>query len=216
MAEKTDPVKDKLFLRMKITKSNRFNYSRRLNGRVKNLAFSLHTLSFLAILLGVYLLAFSESLTPEGARFIGTLTIGLSVVSIYVSQISPAEVDSRKAGDAHKCAREISALYRHLESGSMDRIEASKKYEEIVSAYEDNHDDCDFMLTLCSYKEELKKLRKEHGANVLNGIVMTYLSMKRPFITTCLGIVIILAVCLSTPKINQIFNPEKSSEWSSP
>lgn len=215
-SNQTDPAEEKLCLRMKVTKSNRFNYSRRLNGRVKNLSFSLHTLSFLSILLGVYLLAFSGSLTPGGAQFIGTLSIGVSVVSIIVSQISPAEVDSRKANDAHKCAREISALYRQLETRSIDLVEASEKYEEIVSTYSDNHDDCDFMLTLCSYKEEMKDLKAEHGANFFNGSFMTYMSMKGPFLITFAGVIITLSVFLSTPFVNDLFNQKPPSQSTSP
>ncbi|WP_194138109.1 SLATT domain-containing protein [Salipiger mangrovisoli] len=194
ISKKADTAEEKLCRRMKITKSNRFNYSRRLNGRVRNLSFSLHTLSFLSILLGVYLLAFAVNLTPEGAQLIGTLSIGISVISIVVSQISPAEVDSRKANDAHKCAREISTLYRQLESGSIRLADASKAYEDIVSTYTDNHDNCDFMLTLCSYKEEMKNLKEEHGANLFNGSLKSYLSMKGPFIFTCAGVIITASV----------------------
>lgn len=205
ISNKNDTAK-KLCSRMKITKSNRFNYSRRLNGRLKNLSFSLHAISLVSILLGVYLLAFSGSLTPGGAQFIGTFSIGISVVAIIVSQINPVEADSRKANDAHKCAREISALYRQLEAGSIDLAAASKKYEEIVSTYDDNHDECDFMLTLCSYKKEMKDLKAEHGANWFNGSFKTYMSMKGPFIMTCAGIIITVFVFLSTPFVNKIFN----------
>lgn len=211
-----DQPEDKLFSRMKVTKSNRFNYSRRLNGRVKNLSFSLHMLSFFSITLGIYLLAFSNNLTAEVAQFIGTLSIGFSVVSIIVSQISPAEVYARKASDAHKCAREISALYRRLETGSIDLVQASEKYEEIVSTYEDNHDDCDFMLTLCSYKTEMKKLKEEHGANFLNGSVRSYISMKVPFLITCAGVIVTLSVFLSTPYVNDFFNNVPQAQTTAP
>ncbi|WIV49969.1 SLATT domain-containing protein [Marivivens sp. LCG002] len=201
-----DVLKNKLSRRMKLTKSSRFNYSRRLNGRVENLTFSLNVISFLTILLGVYLLAFSGELTPKGAQFIGTLSIGLSVLAIIVSQVTPAGIDSRKANDAHKCAREISSLYRQLETGTVSLSEASEKYEAIVSAYVDNHDDCDFMLTLCTYKDEMKALKDEHRANVFNGTFKTLISMKSPFLLTCAGIMVTLLVFYSITSVNEWLN----------
>ncbi len=72
------------------------------------------------------------------------------------------------------------------------------------------------MLTLCSYKEEMKDLKEEHGANLLNGSLKSYLSMKGPFIFTCAGVIITASVFLSTPFVNDIVNQEPPSQTGTP
>lgn len=196
----------KLHLRMKTTKSNRFNCAKRLEKKAWNQSLVLNFLSFLTVISGIYLLAFASDLTISGAQFVGVFSIGVSVVSILLSQQDPVREISRRAADAHRCGREVSHLYRQFKGGGLETTEASDEYEKIISKYDDNHDRCDYMSTLYHYKEEMKEEKEERGATWWNGTAASHLSTLSPVFYAILGLSMIVAVCLSTPTINRYFH----------
>ena len=196
----------KLHLRMKTTKSNRFNCAKRLERKARNQSLILNFLSFLTVISGIYLLAFASNLTISGAQFVGVFSIGVSVVSILLSQQDPVREISRRAADAHRCGREVSHLYRQFRGDELKLATASVEYEEILSKYDDNHDRCDYMSTLYDYKEEMKEEKEERGATWWNGTAASYLSTLSPVLYAVLGVLMIVTVCLSTPTINRYFH----------
>jgi ABC-type nickel/cobalt efflux system permease component RcnA len=205
--ENTHPSESrKLHLRMKTTKSNRFNYAKRLEKKALNQSLVLNFLSFLTVISGIYLLAYASDLTVSGAVFVGVFSIGVSVVSIFLSQQDPVREISRRAADAHRCGREVSHLYRQFKGGELEAVGASEEYEKIISKYDDNHDRCDYMSTLCDYKEEMKEEKEERGATFWNGTVASLLSTLSPVMYAVLGVSMIVIICLSTPMINRYFH----------
>lgn len=203
--------KDKLGKRMKVTKSNRFNCAKRLERKAQNQSLVLNFLSLLTVLSGIYLLAFSSSLTISGAQFVGVFSICVSVLAITISQQGAAQEMSKRATDAHRCGREVSHLYRQLEAGTLEPTKASEEYEKVISSYEDNHDPCDFMSTLWNHKKEMKGELEEKGATWWNSIFLSYYSASSPVLYAFLGLVMIISVCLSTPAINKYFHDIDSS-----
>lgn len=197
--ENSTDLERKLRTRMKITKSNKFNYAKRLENKTKIKSLTINLLSLLTVISGVYLLAFSIELPPIQVQFIGVFSIGVSIVSIMLSLQGSVQETSKRATDAHRCGREISHVYRQLESKQLDLEKASQKYEEIISKYEDNHDRCDYMKTLWDYKFEMKDEKDEKSANIINGIIYSYISSFSPILFAAIGVSLVLFTCTTLP-----------------
>ena len=179
--------KEKLMKRMKITRSNRFNCAKRLENKAFWKSGTISVLSLLSLVAGVYALSNAGVMSASTTQMYGTLVIGVSVVSIFVSLQQPVSEISKRATDAHRCGREISHVYRRLEAHQIELSDASKEYEDVVSRYEDNHDRCDYLRTVWEYREELPNQARD--ANWFNGTFRSWLSEISPAIVGCLGLV---------------------------
>lgn len=192
----------KLMRRMKITRSNMFNYAKRYERKAQVRSLTTNFFSLLTILVGVYLLAFSRELTPHSAQFIGVFSIGVSLISIFISLEMPIVELSKKAVNAHKCAREISEIYRSLEVDLISLKDASNKYENTLSAYDGNHDKCDLLKTRWEYRLDMPDEAK--GANILTGVIWTTFSSYSPALIGLVGFVIVMALCIIMPTMNKV------------
>lgn len=151
----TQSVKEKLLNRMKLTKSNRFNLSKRIGRKSQLKSLSINFITLATLFLGILLLSFPNNISLGEAQLFALIVSGLSLVSIFLSLKDPVEHLTIRSNDAHRCGREISKITRKLESGSINEVEASELYEAIVSSYDDNHDEVDLRKSFSYYKGEV-------------------------------------------------------------
>lgn len=186
---------DKIRRRMKITKSNRFNYAKRLEKKAASKALSISLLSVACVSASIYLLAFADSLDVNVSRLIGFLVASASVYSLILSGQSSATSLARRANDAHRCAREISHLYRKLEVERVDLAETSIRYEKIISSYPENHDRIDLWKTY--YEESIES--KDLVVGPIKGEVPYWFSCHFSLIATTFFLIVeALLVCFYT------------------
>lgn len=189
---------------MKVTKSNRFNYAKRLQAKAAVKSTVTNLLSVLAIVVSVYLLAYAGTVGADVSRLIGVFIAGVSVISLLLSLEQPVAELAKRGNDAHRCGRDISHVYRQLQTKIIEPETAAAQYEEIISRYDDNHDPVDYSMTLYQYKEEMPD--KAKSVNWLTGPLRYWLSKYATVFFTlfCLGLVALIWVvmpyieCLAT------------------
>lgn len=150
-------IKNKLLNKMRRTKGNRFNLSRRLEAKAELKSISINILSLLCILASTYILAYSEHISADFTRFLSVFITGVSILSLMLSLQSPVSDLARRANEAHSCAREISYIYAKLELSDLSVEDARKKYEEVLNNYKENHSDCDDWKTLYENKKHFSE-----------------------------------------------------------
>ncbi|WP_105370570.1 SLATT domain-containing protein [Neorhizobium huautlense] len=187
----------KLLQKMKITKSNRFNYAKRLQAKASVKSTVTNLLSVLSIIVSVYLLAYAGSVSADVSRLIGVFIAGVSVVSLLLSLEQPVSVLAKKASDAHRCGRDISQIYRQLQFEVLQVDAAAARYEEIVSQYEDNHDPIDYLMTLYQYREEIPE--KAKAVSWFNGPFMYWLSKYSTVFFTIFCLVLVALIWVVMP-----------------
>ncbi len=181
--------RDKLLLRMKRTKSNRFNYAERLRYKAEIKSHTINILSVFVILSGVYFLAYSEGASFETIKLFGFIVTGISVSSIVLSLQNPVSELSRRAADAHRCARDISGLYGILQEGIKRPEEVRAEYEGILNQY-DNHNNIDNWKTLYERKSDFPDDSKE--VNWFRGVFLYWASVVSAPISAAAMLVTIL------------------------
>lgn len=202
----------KLLNRMKRTKSNRFNYAKRLEVKAECKSHTINILSLLSIIVSIYILAYSGDLKPESARFAGVFLAGISVVSLVISLESPVSKLSQRAYDAHKCAREISDIYGQLQSGQLEEQVARQKYELVLSSYDENHGDVDNWKTLFERKSDFPEDAK--GITWKRGLALYWLSAYSTVLYAIFGIALVIFVWFLLPVLDS-FSTYGSSETAS-
>ncbi len=148
VASDADIVKarDDLLSEMKVTKSCRFNASKRLERRDKRMITITAFASVYVILLTILPLFFHVG---EALSNTVTATIILfSLVILASSLLQYSNNDPVRAEQHHRCGLEVNALrraFRAVDNCSMAVIaEYSRRYDEIIQKYGLNHDDIDF------------------------------------------------------------------------
>lgn len=200
----SEELKRKLSQRMKITRSARFNYAKRLEGKAYWKSICVNVMSLATLLLGVYTLAYSEGITSSAAKFYGITVIGFSLISIFLSIQEPISELTDKAAKAHTCARQISHVARLLELNRLTVDEASAQYEEIVSGYSDNHDRCDYIKMLREYPEIKDRPSDADGFwGWYYASVSTRISIYSSIVVSAIGFVGVVLLWIALPWVNE-------------
>jgi hypothetical protein len=163
---------------MRVVRGNRFNFSKRLERKSQVKAFMVNVLSVISIFVSTYLLANASGISEEELKKVSVAIIGLSLLALWMSLDTPSSELLRKATDAHQCGREISEIYRAFKFEMIDISEATKKYEEVLSKYKQNHDQLDRVKTL--YDDRGRHSEKSKGLMVYNTIWPYYISCYSP------------------------------------
>jgi len=173
MTSKEDFVYD-----MRVIRSTRFVYSKRMEVKSKVKSFTINTLSVLAIFVSVYLLANASGISALDLKRISITLIGISLLALWMSLDTPPSELSRKAADAHQCAREISEIYRACKYDQIELIKAVECYETILSRYPENHDPLDRANAL--YNDRRKNPEKAERLTCVNTVWKYNLSCYSP------------------------------------
>lgn len=207
--EKMEQVaKQKLLNKMKRTKNNRFNFSRRLEKKANAKSNATSIISLFCLVVSIYLLAYADDINPQAARFSGVLIAGLSILSMMLS-LDKSVSDLQKSSDkAHRCAREVSEVRGHLELDVIDASTARIKYEGILNLYEENHDDCDNWKTL--YDNKLDFAEDSKNVGFFKGVIPYFISSNSPYLFAVFCAVVILSVWF----IVSHFSPHQESSVS--
>lgn len=166
--------RDEFIYDMRVVRSTRFNFSKRLERKSNIKAFTVNILSIITIFVSVYLLANASGISELELKKISITIIGLSLLALWMSLDKPASELLRKAADAHQCGREISEIYRAFKYDLINVEDAVDKYEVILSRYTKNHDQLDRKKTL--YDDREKHPDKAKGFTRYNTVLPYYLS----------------------------------------
>jgi hypothetical protein len=139
---------------MKITKSNRFYQSTRLDKKARVKSIMINIYSFLSLIVSVYLLAYADVTDAETSRFVAFTVVAVSLISLATSLDRPVHELIMQAREAHECGRRISTLYSRLKYEQISAEEAAEQYELVLSSYSSNHDKIDYGCTINQYKSE--------------------------------------------------------------
>lgn len=184
---------------MKITKSNRFNYAKRLEREASVKAGVNNILTLMSIVAGIYIIAYAKELDAMVSALVGAFVAGVSIIQLLLALERPVSVLSKKASDAHRCGRDISQVYRELQLKQISDDSAAEKYENIVSNYEDNHDRVDYMMTLYQYKSKFPE--KAKGRNWLNSVLPYRIYSFSSVIFTVFCLFILVSIWIALPLI---------------
>lgn len=187
----SDPDTAKLLLRMKRTKSNRFNYAARLSAKANVKSFVLNLITLVSIAISIYLLSYADQLSADSNRLIGAIVAGISVAALIMSLQDPVSELSRRSSEAHRCAREISNLYGKLQHGAIDKASARSEYESILNGYE-NHDEVDNNKTLYERKSDFPE--DSSGVYWLKDVLPYHASKYSPAFSAAFLVAFVVAV----------------------
>lgn len=168
------PHQDEFIYDMRVVRSTRFNFSKRMEKKSKVKAFTVNLLSVMSLFVSVYLLANASGVSEEELRKISIAIIGLSLLALWMSLDTPSSELSRKAADAHQCGREISEIYRACKYNLVTIFEAIERYETMLSQYPENHDQLDRAKAL--YDDRAKHPDKAKDLTGLNTVWKYYVS----------------------------------------
>jgi hypothetical protein len=183
------PHRDEFIYDMRVVRSTRFNFSKRLEKKSKVKAFIVNILSVISIFVSAYLLANASGISKEELEIISISIIGLSLLALWMSLDTPASELLRKANDAHQCGREISEIYRAFKYDVKDISDSINIYEAILSRYSDNHDQLDRAKAL--YDDREKYPDKAKGFTRYNTVWRYYISC---YSSICLAVFWCVAV----------------------
>ncbi|WP_156933682.1 SLATT domain-containing protein [Paracoccus sp. J39] len=193
----------KLLLRMKRTKSNRFNYSKRLARKATVKSLSVNFLSLLCIFASIYLLASPPDAAGAVGIYVSILVTTASVVSLMLSVENPVSELMKRSQQAHQCARDISGLYGKFQAGAIEYKDARNDYESILNAYDDNHDECDNWKTLFENAKDFPG--DADGIGWIRGWFLYLMSCYSPAIYTIVCVIAILLTWRIPPLIKGYF-----------
>lgn len=172
------PHRDELIYDMRVMRSTRFNFSKRLEKKSKVKAFTVNILSTISIFISVYLLANASGISELELKRISIAIIGLSLLALWMSLDTPSSELLRRATDAHQCGREISEIYRAFKFDMVEISDATQHYETVISKYSENHDQLDREKTL--YDDRGKHPHKAKGLTSVNTVWRYYISCYSP------------------------------------
>lgn len=182
---------------MRVVRGNRFNFSKRLEGKSQVKAFMVNVLSVISIFVSAYLLANASGISEGELKKISVAIIGLSLLALWMSLDTPSSELLRKATDAHQCGREISEIYRAFKFEMIDISAAAKNYEEVLSKYKENHDQLDRAKTL--YDDRGRHPEKSKGLTVYNTIWPYYISCYSPVWHSALWCIAVFGIQIVFP-----------------
>jgi len=171
----SDPTHTEDFIYdVRVVRRTRFAFSKRMEVKARVKSFVVNITTVAGIFISVYLLANSTGIEELELKRISVALIGLSLLALWMSLDTPPSDLARRGGDAHQCGLEIGEVYRGLKYGYVDLNVSIKKYEEILSRYERNHDALDRRLAL--YEDRHRHPKKAEGVSKWNSVYMYHLS----------------------------------------
>ena len=182
---------------MRVLRSTRFGFAKRMEIKSRVKSFTVNALSVFSIFISVYLLANASGITEVGLKVISISIIGISLLALWMSLDTPSSELLRRSSDAHKCAREVSELYRSLKYDMISLSDAVAQYENIISRYPENHDPLDRAISL--YQDRNKYPEKAKGITFIDYVVRYYLSCYSPAVLAFLWIALIGLVQIYFP-----------------
>lgn len=144
-----DRVVDQLLRKMWYTKACRFNAFERLRFKKSLSSIAIVMLGFYIFTVSLLQLVAHKCAAGSDPRTVFITLVLLAVLLITVTLIEGAKRYALEADRHYRCAREVSELFNTFEALSTEeadgrRVEFNRRYTEILTDFEIEHDDIDY------------------------------------------------------------------------
>lgn len=174
MANEESVSRADLLRDMKRTKGVRFNAAKRLEKNEKRATRNIAYASALVVVITLLPAFFPMPRVFES--FIDLSTVGLSIFILASSLLHSSNSGLVKAEQFQRCALEVNSLRRELSSdvdADLDLLGYSKRYDEILSRYNVNHDAVDYDQYRLEHPDEFPSLKQEEVQSARKNVLST-------------------------------------------